>query len=125
MSETQKKQVSPEFVNAVRKYLEVDNKLREYKEKSKNLNVEKKEQEEFILKYLTAVKEEVVDVADGKLKRSITKTQAPLKKEYIQKTLTEIFNDMNKATIITDKLINGRPIIEKVSLRRTRTKNDD
>ncbi len=34
----EKKKISKEFVDAVKKYLEVDDKLREIKEKTKNLN---------------------------------------------------------------------------------------
>ena len=52
MSDTEpKKKVSNEFVQTVKKYLEIDDKIREYKEINKNLNIQKKEQEEFILNY--------------------------------------------------------------------------
>ena len=47
MSETEKKKVSAEFVQNVKRYLEVDDKLREIKEKTKSLTGEKKEREEF------------------------------------------------------------------------------
>lgn len=123
---TEKKQVSAEFINNVKKYLEVDDRIKEYAEKSKSLKNEKKEKEEFILNYLQSVDEKVIDVPNGKLRRNISKTQAPLKKELIQKTLTEIFNDSNKAITITEKIIKSRPTIERVTLKRTRTKlNED
>jgi hypothetical protein len=124
-NKTEKKKVSAEFVNAVKKYLDVDDKLREIKEKTKTLNLEKKDREEFILNYLQSLDEKVIDVPDGKLRRNISKTQAPLKKEVIQKALTELIGDATKATAMTDKIINSRPTIERVTLKRTRNRVKD
>jgi hypothetical protein len=120
MADSDKKKVSAEFVNNVKKYLEVDDKLREFKEKSKILAKEKKDKEEFILNYLQTIEENMIDVHDGKLRRNISKTQAPLKKEVIHKALTEIVGDSLKATAMTEKIINSRPVIERVTLKRTR-----
>lgn len=122
MSETEKKTVSSEFVNTVKKYLEIDDKLKEYKDETKKLSSDKKEKEEFILKYLQSIEESVIDVRDGKLRRNISKTQAPLKKENIQKALTEIVGDAIKAQSMTEQIIKSRPTIEKVTLKRTKNK---
>jgi hypothetical protein len=119
------KQVSKEFVNAVKKYLEVDDLLREIKEKTKNLNADKKTNEEFILDYLKSIDEKVIDVQDGKLRRNVSKTQVSLKKDIIQKALVDIIGDLNKATDITDQIIKSRPFVEKITLKRTKTKNHD
>ena len=126
MSETeQKKKVSPEFVQSVKKYLEVDDKLREYKEQTKLLSKEKKSQEEFILSYLARIEENILDVPNGKLKRNVSKTQAPLKKETICKALTEVVGDSVKATTLTEHIIKSRPIVERITLKRTRHKNNN
>ena len=125
MSETEKKKVSPEFVQSVKKYIEVDDKLKEYKEKMKQLTSEKKDREDFILTYLQTIDESEIGVQDGKLRRNISKTQAPLKKEYICKSLTEIFGDANKAAAVTDKIIKSRPMVERVTLKRTRNRVKD
>jgi hypothetical protein len=123
MSEQEnKKMVSPEFVNSVKKYLEVDDKLKEYRDMIKKLTTDKKEKEEYILNYLQSIEESVIDVRDGKLRRNISKTQAPLKKELIQKTLTEIVGDAIKAQSITDQMMKSRPIVERVTLKRTKNK---
>ena len=128
MAENQKK-ISPEFIASVKKYLEIDDILKDIKEKSKKLNTDKKNHEEFILEYLKSIDEKVIDVQDGKLRRNISKTQAPLKKELIQKTLVTIIGDNNKATEITDQIIKSRPTVEKVTLKRTKNRikkeNDD
>jgi len=122
MSETEKKKISPEFIQSVKKYLEVDDKLREIREKTKKLNTEKKQEEEFILNYLQTIDEKMIDVKDGKLRRNISKTQSPLKKETIQKALTDIVGDSSKATAMTDQIIKSRPLVEKVTLKRTKNR---
>jgi hypothetical protein len=118
----EKKKISKEFVDSVKRYLEVDDKLREIKEKTKDLNNEKKQKEEFILNYLQTIDEKVIDVADGKLRRNISKTQAPLKKETIQKALIDIVGDATKATAMTEQIIKSRPVVERVTLKRTKNR---
>jgi hypothetical protein len=119
MGEIEKK-ISQEFIQNVKKYLEIDDLLKEIKEKTKKLNADKKINEEFILDYLKSIDEKVIDVQDGKLRRNISKTQAPLKKELIQKTLIDIVGDATKATSITEQIIKSRPLIERVTLKRTK-----
>lgn len=121
-SDSNKKQISAEFVQAVKKYLEVDDKLREIKDRTKKLNTEKKEKQEYIINYLTSIEESIIDVVDGKLKKTITKSQAPLKKELIHKALTDITGDSVKAQSMTETIINSRPTVERVNLKRTKNK---
>jgi hypothetical protein len=123
MSDTKK--ISPEFVQSVKKYLEVDDKIKELKEHMKKLTTDKKTNEEFILNYLQTIDEKVIDVADGKLRRNISKTQAPLKKDTIQNALTEIVGDSIKATAMTNQIIKSRPMVERVTLKRTRNRTAD
>jgi len=123
--EPERKKVSPEFIQAVKKYLEVDDILNEIKEKTKNLNIEKKENEQFILEYLEKFDEKIIDIPNGKLKKNISRVPVPLKKELIHKTLSEIVGDSNKALSMTDIIIKSRPTIEKITLKRTKSKNNE
>ena len=82
MAENEKK-ISQEFITNVKKYLEIDDLLKDIKEKTKKLTTDKKNHEEFILDYLKSIDEKVIDVQDGKLRKNITKSQTPLKKELI------------------------------------------
>jgi hypothetical protein len=122
MTEVEKKRISPEFVENVKKYLLIDDKIKQLKEESKKLATDKKEREEFILNYLQNIDENVIDVHDGKLRRNISKTTAPLKKDTIQNTLNIILGDVNKATMITQEIIKSRPIVERVTLKRTKNR---
>jgi len=120
MSEN-KKTVSPEFINAVKKYIEVDDKIKNIKEDMKLLTGIKKENEEYILEYLEKIEETVIDIADGKLKRNISKSKMPLKKDFIEKALLDLVGDNNQAIKMTEHIIKCRP--EKESIKLTRTKN--
>ena len=124
-NKSEKKKVSPEFVQSVKQYIAIDDKLREIREKTKALTTEKKQREEFILNYLQVIEENVLDVQDGKLRRNISKTQTPLKKEHIQLKLAELLGDSNKATNITEQIIKSRPTVERVTLKRTRNRLKD
>jgi len=121
-NKSEKKKVSPEFVQSVKQYIAIDDKLREIREKTKALTTEKKQREEFILNYLQVIEENVLDVQDGKLRRNISKTQTPLKKEHIQSKLAELLGDSNKATNITEQIIKSRPTVERVTLKRTKNR---
>jgi hypothetical protein len=116
------KKISQEFITAVKKYIEIDDILKDFREKLKKLNADKKTNEEFILDYLKSIDEKVIDVQDGKLRRNISKTQTPLKKELIQKALTDIMGDSIKAMSMTDHIIKSRPVVERVTLKRTKTR---
>jgi hypothetical protein len=129
---TEKKQVSQEFIKAVKEYLDLDDRKKEFgiekkriDEKLKPINEHIKIREEFILNYLKSIDEKTVDVRDGKLRRNITKKPEAFKKEMIQKALTELFGDSNKASTVTDHIDKSRPIVEKVSLRRVRNKKQE
>jgi hypothetical protein len=125
MSDNNKKTISNEFIQTVKKYLELDDQIKEFKNKIKEISTDKKQYEEFILNYLQSIDEKTIDIADGKLIRNVYKSQGSLKKELIQKTLVDIVGDSIKATSITEQIINSRPIVEKVSLKRTTIKKSE
>ena len=118
-----KKTVSNEFIQNVKKYIDLDDKTKELKNVLKELSSDKKELEEYILNYLQSIDEKTIDITDGKLIRNVYKSQGVLKKELIQKTLVDIVGDTIKANDMTDKIINARPVIEKISLKRTSIKD--
>lgn len=125
-SDVQQK-VTKQFRNSVIKYLDIDDKIREYRAKVKELTKNKKDLEGNILNFLDTVEEKSVVVRDGKLIKNVSKTKSPLKKESIHKAILEITNDNTKAATITDHILNSRPTVERVNLKRTknRKKNEN
>lgn len=114
--------VTNDFKKKVLKWLEIDDEIRAIRAKTKELTNDKKQYEEFILSFLEDVGEKELAVSDGKLRRNVSKTKAPLNKASIQKALDEIVKDKTKATTMTDHIINSRPMVERVNLKRTKNR---
>ena len=121
-NENVQEKVTEEFKKKVLKWLEIDDEIRSIRSKTKDLTKEKKQYEESILSFLENVGEKELNVKDGKLRRNVSKTKAPLNKASIQKALTEIVKDKSKADSMTDHIINSRPIVERVNLKRTKNR---
>ena len=117
--------VNEKFRQSVKKWLSIDDEIRNIRARSKELTQEKKDFEESILKHLENVGEKEFLVPGGKLRKNVYKTKAPLSKESIQKALTEIIKDKTQATTMTDHIIKSRPIVERINLKRTKNKSDD
>ena len=120
--ENVQEKVTSDFKNKVLKWLSIDDQIREMRAKSKELTVQKKEHEEYILSFLEKVGEKELAVSDGKLRRNVSKTKKPLSKEWIQKSLTELIKDKTKAVTMTDHIINNRETVERVNLKRTKNR---
>ena len=117
--------VNDKFRHNVKKWISIDNEIRSIRSRTKELTKEKKEFEEYILNYLQEVGEKEFNIPDGKLRRNVYKSKAPLSKETIQKALAEIITDKSKCEDMTSHIINSRPLKERVSLKRTKNKGDN
>jgi hypothetical protein len=103
-------------------WLDLDDKLKAIRKSMKELTKEKKEYEKKILVQLEKVKDNTIEVGDGKLSRNITKSKAPLKKEIIFDALVKLTKNDNKAKEMTTYILDSRPEIEKIKLKRSRNK---
>ena len=123
MSESPKQiQVSYDFKNKIVRWVKLDDDLRKIRETIKEINDEKKQSEEYILSYLDNIGQSEIAIDNGKLTKQVSKSQAPLKKENIQKALNDIVKDDNKASIMADHILKSRETKEKVSLRRVKVR---
>jgi hypothetical protein len=121
--------VTKDFRKNVLKWIELDDnariiksRIKELNEKVKEFNEEKKKYEEPIIGYLTKVDEDGFLIKDGKISKNVSKVKAPLKKELIHKALVELVHDTNKAMTMTDHIINSRPTVEKINLKRIKAR---
>ena len=118
--------VTKTFRKNVLKWVDLDDsvralkaKIKEINEKVKEINHEKEQFEEPIINFLAQVNEDAVMLKDGgKLSKNVSKQKAPLKKEFIHKSLIELVNDSTKAMAMTEHIINSRPTTEKINLKR-------
>jgi predicted DNA-binding protein len=114
--------VTKEFRKNVLKWVDIDDQIRLIRSKTKELNDMKKEFEDKIIKHLTTVEEDSILIKDGKLSKNVSKTKTPLKKETIEKSLTELIGDSVKASAMAEHIVNSRQTVERVSLRRTKSR---
>lgn len=111
-------------------YLQIDDSNRRIKEKIKELNKEKKEldnllkeKEAVILEYLENMGQNKIILPDNEvLEKAITKQKAPLKKDYMVKSLNLILDNHSESERLVDQILNNRPIVEKPVLRRKKLK---
>lgn len=120
----EKAKVSKEFAEHVVQWVKIDDALREIRNKSKELTTEKKEHESFILEYLEKINEKAISISDGNIRRNISKTKVPLKKETIYESLKDITKDAGKAQQMTEHIINNRPEQQRVNLKRTKLRGE-
>lgn len=120
MSDTKKP--SEKLINSIKHWVQIDDKVRKLKDEIKELNDEKKDHEEIVLGELEKMDEQVINISDGKLRRTVTKKQSPLKKEEIQKTIFEFTKDEQKTFDMIEKIMTSRQVTEKVNLKRLKNK---
>jgi len=112
------KKPSEKLINSIKHWVQLDDKIMKLKNEIKNINEERKEHENIVLSELEKMEEQVISISDGKLKRNITKSQAPIKKENIQKTILEFTKDQDKTSQIIEKIMTSRETKEKINLKR-------
>ena len=115
-------QITEKFVNSIKKWVELDDKMRKIKENLKELSNQKKDFEVVILEEFEKLDTPVIAITDGKLRRNISKTQTPIKKDLIQKALLEYLKDETKTKEIIENMMKSRPVIERINLKRTKNK---
>jgi len=114
------KQITEEFVEVVKNWVKLDDEIRDYTSKIKDLKNERKEFEDFILEYMENINENVIEITGGKLRRNKSQTKTPLKEESIQSALYDITKDNEKSMQMTKHIMENRPSVERVNLKRTR-----
>ena len=104
-------EVTEEFVEVVKSWVTIDDEIRKKTAEIKELKDERKEFETFILEYM-----------DSKLRKNKSNTKGGLKQESIQSTLLDITQDTNKAMEMTKRIMDDRPMTERVNLKRTKNR---
>jgi len=121
-SETKKKDISQKFVNSIKNWVTIDDKIKTLRNEIKELTTEKKQYEELVISELDKMEEKVISITDGKLHKSVSKTQEPLKKETIQKSILNYIKDETKTKELMENMMNSRKVVEKVNLKRTKNR---
>ena len=86
--------------------------LRELKKKRKTC-------EDFILKHLDELDEDVIDITGGKLRKNKSETKIPLNNDIIKQAIEFYVKDESKVKLIIDKMTELRPKNVRYNLKRT------
>jgi len=116
--EAKKIQITKEFRESVLKYVKIDDLIRKKQAEILELKNLKKPCEEYIIKYLDELDENIVELNDGKLVKNKVEQKVPLNQEIIKKAITDSVQDPDVVKIILDKM-DKRPTNVKVNLKRT------
>lgn len=109
-----------EFVQLVIKWVKLDDKIKEHMVQIKEMKEEKKQLEELVLTAMGKTSQDVLNLSSGgTLRKSVSKTKAPLTTEYINQILTEYTKDKSEAIFITESLMSKRPLNERTYLKRS------
>jgi Family of unknown function (DUF5760) len=111
--------VSKEFQENVIKYVKMDDLIRRKQKEMNELKEQRKPCEKYILKYLDDIKENVIEITNGKLRKNKSETKASLNQDVIKKAIADKIKD----PLIVEDILNSmelmRPLNTHVNLKRT------
>ena len=68
---------------------------------------------------MTDINELCINITGGKLRKNKSKTKTGLKPELIQSAIYDLTKDSAKAVQMTKYIMDKRPVVERVNLKRT------
>ena len=117
--------VTEEFVETVKSWVSLDDKIRSLSAEISELKKEKKPFEEYILENMDKMNLKVMNITGGKLRKNSSNTKTPLNQEHIQNCLYEMLGKNSAKAIQIAKLImDKRPTKERINLKRTKNKKE-
>jgi hypothetical protein len=105
------------------RWINLDDIIKEYNGKIKDLKNEKLQIEDKILIYMEKNNKKEIDITNGKLEKTKVESKEPFNDEYIKKCLSNTINDIEMIDKLTNILINNREIKECYKLKRKIDKN--
>ena len=115
-------EITEEFKEHVKQWVTIDDKIREHRAITKALTKEKKSYEQNILDYLESIKVKSIDITGGHLRRNVSKTKQPIKKQLIENALFSLTKSKEKSITMTKYIMDSRPVKERVNLKRTKNR---
>ncbi len=121
--------ITNEFTDLLRKYIEIDDQLRQGRDMMKKLNTEKKELSDIIQKYMKRKKIDELNLPDSKLSLSVTQSTQPLTKKVMEQRITEygtkFLRDPQRAKHMIEFITSAdfRETVERSNLKRIFKRN--
>ncbi|MDX1702057.1 MAG: hypothetical protein R3250_15635 [Melioribacteraceae bacterium] len=117
--DTEQKKITEEFKENVVKFVKLDDQIRERKREIRELESKRKPCEEFILKCLDSMNENVIEISNGKLRKNKSETKVPLNQDIIRTAILEKVQDPKQVSAIVGRMDELRPKKTRVNLKRT------
>ena len=100
------------------RWITLDDNIKEFTKKAKDIKDEKTQIEEKILYFMKQSETNEIQVKDGKLEKKRGEKKEPINEEYIKKCLVKSFDDVEMVDKLTKLLIENREITETYRLAR-------
>jgi hypothetical protein len=107
-----------ELKELIKNWLDLDERLKQLSDQTKDLRMEKNQYETYILDLMAKSNKEVIKTTDTTLKKNIRQSKSSPKEENILNSLTSILEDPDKAYRITQQIISTLPTKEIISLKK-------
>lgn len=113
------------FRTKVKEWIEYDNQINELNNKVKELKNKKNELNNEILEFMKSNNIEDISTKKCKLKTYTSTSQKSLNKDYINSKLKTALNDENKASELTNLILNNREKTSTIKLKRINIKDPE
>lgn len=114
--------ITKEFQENVVKFVKLDDLMRKKQEEMTELRKKRKPCEDYILKYLDNVKENVIEITDGKLRKNKSETKQALSQDMIKAAIMDKVKDPQIVEDILKNMEEKRPLNTHVNIKRTGTR---
>jgi hypothetical protein len=108
-----------QFKEMVRKWITIDDEIRQLKNAIKERTRQKKELDPNILKFMGEHSIDDLSTKNGKLKYQVTNYAKPITRDRLASALNNYFNDAERAVSVADYVMENRERAERISLRRS------
>ena len=116
--------ISNEFVECIKKFVLLDDQIKETNELLKNIKSQKSKLSSYITKYIEQnnIQTKDINLSDGKIRYHVTKCHTSMTKKYIEDRLALFFKDIDKARECVEFLYANREYTERGTIKRTKYK---
>lgn len=111
--------VSKEFQENVIKFVKLDDLMRKKQQEMAEIREQRKPCEQYILKYLDNVNENVIDITNGKLRKNKSETKSALSQDIMKNAISAKVQDPKIVEEILKLMEEKRPLNTHVNLKRT------
>jgi hypothetical protein len=100
------------FENQIQQWVSLDNQIKQFNEKTKELRDKRNNLEQIITNYASSnnLSGSVINISDGKLKIGNSRVPEPLTFKYLEKTLGEVIKNENQVKVIMEHIKQKRTV---------------